>query len=292
MELYLQTSAKVCFFIFSIGIVLRDFIYFIFFSEKIEPVTYACINVGVLFFIPLIFSFVRPIKMVKRISSIGIYEYIIVVILGLLCAYIYTYFWILKELTPGLFNIIDYGATPILTGIFGIIIFKEYIGINVLLLYPIYIIGLSLLVSAEAVNVKLMLVSLTFPLATSVSDVLVKKLMSLNDFWISDRILFIRFAIAFPFLFFYSLGHITIIEWDYFLYGVIAAILFGYFPMKFLVIGIRIGKMSDLAMYEMLIPLLSFLGSIPYLWHTLTMEALVVCVFLLSFIGLNLLIRE
>lgn len=259
-----------CFVLAAIGTAGRDLFYFYWLRDELHPISYGAITVSAVSACALLSHRAlgnHPTSFCLELRDLGRVQWIKIAVLGLLCAYIYTYFWVTVLLTPGLFNLLDFGVTPLLTMLIAGAAFAEaihWIRYAVLLLYGV---GLFLFHEAGFADSSVILVAVTYPLATVLSDAIAKTLVSGSRPVTPDLLLFMRFGLATPVL----LGVASPLLWsersDTLTIAVASAVALGYVPMKLLMLGLRQGRFRDLALADMLIPVIAFAGSIPVLMH-------------------------
>ncbi len=260
----------------AIGNAARDLIYYYFLSEGIDPLLYAFVTV-------LTVSTLSSIRLSRKPSrdsethlvplSFGLLWKLVA--LGLLSAYLYTFFWSVTVLTPGIFNLVDYSLTPILTAVAGWCIFKERFRASGVTVFFLYIAGLLLLSSDVSARWSAVVFAATYPLATALSDAVTK--LVLRDYPTIDEnfVIVWRFWLAVPILFGAAILVGTTPVWWYVLISVPVAAILSYVPLVFLVRGLRTATLETLASYDMLIPILTMIGSLPILWKQLGPSSLI-----------------
>lgn len=189
-------------------------------------------------------------------------------ILGVSAALIYVVtFAMIDEMGAGLFNLIDYGAAPILTAGIGVVAFRNKAPRWLLLSFAMYVSGIALLhFERHDVNVLLVLIALCSPIATAASDGLTAWMLSPDGGGLSrSELLLVRFTPASLGI----LGFTAVTRHDLSLVNppvvLGTATVLGFVPMWLLCSGLIVGKKNlvELAVAEYLIPVLAFVLTLP-----------------------------
>lgn len=172
------------------------------------------------------------------------------------------------KMGAGLFNVVDYGLSPILTAMLGYAIWKEQLLKAHVASLLVYVAGILLLYSSESfTGQSLILIALMSPFATAASDAISKVLLK-NKFS-REEVLLIRFAPASALLFalaYFSEAGPVIVNWPA---ALVVAIL-GVLAIWFLYDGLAGGPLTYLAVWETSIPALVFLGTLPKHLHKIS----------------------
>jgi drug/metabolite transporter (DMT)-like permease len=188
--------------------------------------------------------------------------------LGLAAALVYgVTFTMIDNIGAGLFNMIDYGAAPILTAVLGIAFFHNRGSWWLVASLGLYLVGIVFLHERRDVNWAWVALALVSPLATSASDALTTWLLRSDGGGLSKlELLFFRFSAAsLALLAFAALKEhpIEIVDWPA---TMAVALTLGFVPMWLLCKGLTTGTntLVRLAVSEYAIPLLAFMLTLPW----------------------------
>ncbi|MBP9674109.1 MAG: hypothetical protein KBD63_03365 [Bacteriovoracaceae bacterium] len=189
--------------------------------------------------------------------------------LGILCAFIYALtFFMLKKIGAGLFNMINHGLTPLLTALIGITVFKNSFRLNFLLSLILYISGIFLLTWYRPFfGWEWIFLLLLCPLSLATSAGLMKWLLDPKLGGLSQaEVLFIRFAPATLFLFFWIYWHPALLfSYQNLSRAILISIIGGYLPLFLLCVALSRRSLTDLARWNLLVPAFTFFGTL--YWH-------------------------
>ena len=188
-----------------------------------------------------------------------------VLTLGLASALIYLItFWMITNIGAGLFNLVDYGLTPVITAIGGIVFFHERFLPRYLIATIMYFFGLYLLFINRGTNgINLIALAAISPIATAGSDIISKQLLAAG--LSRHAILFVRFFPAMCLLLIFVCVRFVInneiaIRFPTDIIWLLPfTFVFGYLPLLLLMHGLKHGALMDLAISEVLIPAFCYL---------------------------------
>lgn len=166
----------------------------------------------------------------------------------------------------GLFNVIDYGITPIATALVGLAVFKGSLPHRFWQLCAVYLMGLVLLLSGGDLSTGwwYATIAMALPFITASSDGLMKWLLSDEGGNLGrSELLILRFAPA----------AIVLAGFAYFVMGTginiylpgqtfTVTVLCGFVPLWLLCTALRDQEMAKLALWEFVIPALAFVGTL------------------------------
>lgn len=185
--------------------------------------------------------------------------------LGFLSVFIYGLgYYLVKRVGAGLFNVVDYGLTPIATVLLASLMFSEKIkkgfGLSILL----YIIGVILLNWYRPMSgIVYLLPILAIPLAVSLSDGLTKWLLSADKGGFNkEELLVVRFlpgALVTAVISMFFAGGIVVQDT---LPLILVSVFCGWLPLWILCAALTKANLSELAYWELLIPSLAFFGTL------------------------------
>lgn len=188
-----------------------------------------------------------------------------VFLLGLCAALAYaSAFYMVTKVGAGLFNMIDYGLAPVATALLGFLFFKNKIGRDFIFSFLIYLIGLFMLTYHRSnFGFLWVLFLIISPVSSAISDALVKWLLDPKQGFNRFEVLILRFFPSTLFLFFYILysEHLAL-NFHNFSGSIVVSVVGGFVPLYFLCCGLATGKLTELALWEFLIPALSFLATL------------------------------
>lgn len=190
--------------------------------------------------------------------------------LGLSCSLIYIgIFYLIYRLGAGLHGILDYGIGPLAMTIVGVIMFKEKITSSFIVAFLVCVIGVIILMLTigDFRDWWLLPVAILVPVLSAVSDGWKKWLLNEAEFT-NAEVLLIRFLPAVPLLYVFSaLTSGSIVPQVYnpskVLPATIIIAVFGaWLPLMLLCTGLGKAGMKKLAMWEFLIPVITFFGTL------------------------------
>ena len=185
--------------------------------------------------------------------------------LGALSAFIYGLgYYLVKQVGAGLFNVVDYGITPLATLVLGKLMFGEKLGRSFTPAFIFYCAGLIMLnVYRSMTGILFLIPILAIPVAVSLSDALTKWLLGEDKGGLSkEELLIVRFlpgALVTAALCYSTLGGIPI-EKPVALITVSLAC--GWLPLWILCTVLAKANLSQLAYWELVIPALAFFGTL------------------------------
>jgi hypothetical protein len=180
----------------------------------------------------------------------------------------------------GLFDMIDYGLTPILTAMMGIWYFRDvdlksrYERFRLGIAFALYAVGIVMLTSRnEVAGFWLIGIALLSPLATSLSDVLKRWLLDEKNPYRLTRseLLVVRFVPSAVLLAFVAeileptglTKGIVITKWGP---SILVAVVFGFGPLWLLCTALGRAGLTRLAAWEFVIPAGAFFITLPWHW--------------------------
>lgn len=255
-----NNNATVKFFWAAVLLSVRDVIYDLWLSEYIPGLQYSLITVCTIVVVAIIVlarEQNNPFNAIRKMKS---KSWMRLFIVGCVSAYAYSYFWVIEKIGAGLFNMIDFGFTPVLTFIAGVLFFKERPKHMAVLQMVLFFIGFFLIVNSHVeVDISVLFLALTFPVATVIFFTVSKNLFLQENIEI-DFVIFYRFAFALPFVALgFAYSEFMNAGLAHYCAAVISSIVFGYFPIRLILEGLKNGDMTKLAQSQVLIPLLSVL---------------------------------
>lgn len=208
-------------------------------------------------------SFLRKIRKPQAIKCS--------VILGVIMAIAFGVgFFLIKKIGAGLFNLVDYGLTPLLTAGIGVLFFKEKLRPGFFISFLLYLIGIVLIVCELPIyGLKWIALTMIIPVAIASSDGLTKWLLDPQKGHL-DRLelLVVRFAPAAILLAIYAnlspLG--TGIHFAAFSHALAVAVICGFIPLYLLCTALGRQGLTELAVWEFIIPAIAFFATLPAHW--------------------------
>ncbi len=189
------------------------------------------------------------------------------IILGVLSSGIYLgIIYVLVKLGAGLSGLLDYGVGPFAMAIVGWAMFKEKPTIYFVAAFLICVIGVSILMYAVGDFTAFLLgIAVIVPIASALSDGYVKWLVDEDNAGLtSAQLLVVRFLPAVCVL--YILAAIKssslIPQMDHPLLTVGIATVFAWIPLMLLCTALGVAGMQRLAMWEFMIPVITFFGTL------------------------------
>jgi drug/metabolite transporter (DMT)-like permease len=253
------------FILFAALIACRDISYELYFSGYIVPSLFSfvvCFTIVILSLGSLIVK--------RRINGLllKLKEFRIllrVVFLGITAAIIYYItFYLIDKIGAGLFNLVDYGFSPLFTMLLGIVYFKERTYRYNYIPFVFFLLGLVLInIKRDWDGIAYIGIALISPVCTAMSDYLSKWLLDVNRGNLSkDELLFVRFLPASAILLLIYLLDTSQPQNSIDIYGKIgfgiAAVVLGFLPLYILCIGLLRHTLTSFAIWEFLIPALAF----------------------------------
>jgi drug/metabolite transporter (DMT)-like permease len=188
--------------------------------------------------------------------------------LGLLSAVIYAVTFVMIHLVgAGLFNLVDYGLTPLLTATIGAAFFRERLATRYFISAPIYVVGVCLLFRPHGIAaIHYVAVIALSPIATACSDALAKSLLQMR--MSPHQLLLIRFVPAAVILgiFLAVLPRVGLSQAPPplldFTWLLPIAFILGYLPLLALLTGLKTQALTSLAVWELCIPALAYITTV------------------------------
>lgn len=257
---------------FAVLLSCRDIGYDYLFSKSLSPLLFAAITTSVVSVVAAILGWrdILTKHMLRLILTHG--NWLRVLVLGVTVASVYWItFHMVSAVGAGLFNLIDYGLTPLFTAIAGVVVFKERPGPRIWIGWLVYLSGIVMLFgrvpSLSLVNVGIAACS---PIATTISDSMSKRLLTSTQCQFTrNQVLVCRFAFAAPLLwclvaFRWPIDAPTATPLASTALGAIVFLLAcGYGPLWFLMRGLQKKQLVQLSAWEFAIPLLTLIGTVP-----------------------------
>lgn len=262
----MKISPTVWFSFFAISIATRDIAFDLFISKNYHPVVFSLALLASTSFFGLSFLILSNEK--SSIKTIKEPRFIFLCLgIGALAAYLYgTAFILIKNVSAGMFNLIDYGFTPIFTLIIGFLYFKEKLDRLLIPIIILFFFGMLMVHSGKPTDSIISVgVILTLPIGTAISDAITKILLS--DYKISrNQLIVLRFLPASLIIFIVShkINATPKLDLNSTLELLTYGFLFGYLPILFLFKGLKEGKLSSLSMTEFSIPIISLIFTLPF----------------------------
>ena len=197
-----------------------------------------------------------------------------VVILGTAAAIVYlvTFYMIIVKIGAGLFNLFDYGLGPILTGIIGIQFFGNAGTRRLLMAIAAYAVGIFLLFwGNETTGWTWGAIAILSPIGTSISDATTQWLLK-GDKMTRSEVLFVRFLPATILIGLWIPANGGRIHLHTASLSIPLAIFCGFLPLWLLCTGLGRAALTKYAVWEFLIPAITFFATLPYHPENLTLR--------------------
>lgn len=198
-----------------------------------------------------------------------------VLVLGVSAAVVYLVtFEMIGLLGAGLFDLFDYGLAPILTGVLGIMIFREVFTPRLLFAILAYAVGIFLLFWGNQTAGWLWLgIALLSPVGTAISDATTKWLLSPEGGNMSrSELLFVRFLPATALVGGWILATSGEIHLHSGAMSIPLAVFGGFLPLWLLCTGLGRAALTQYAIWEFLIPAVAFFATLPLHPEHLTLK--------------------
>lgn len=175
-------------------------------------------------------------------------------------------FFLIGKLGAGVWGLIDYGLIPLATVIVGVVMFREKLTIDFFGAFFVYLIGLVLLYNTHGqIDLKYVGVAILIPIVAALSDGWAKWLMKEENAGLTrSELLVVRFTPAVILVYIvavYSTGS-YIPQLDHPLKVITVGIIGGWLPLILLYIGLEISELKKLAVWEFMIPVTTFFGTL------------------------------
>lgn len=167
----------------------------------------------------------------------------------------------LKVIGAGVFNLIEFGLTPVLLAAIGVVVFKETPRWTLWGALALYVLGIWCLFGGSDIRAwQWLLVAFLSPIGTAASDGLSKSLLAAG--FSRHELLVIRFAPAIPVLILLGSSLPAGITLNSPWLSLWVAIGFGYVPLSILLYLIERAPLSRLAAWDFMIPGVAFFGTL------------------------------
>lgn len=254
---------------FAVLIALRDITYEIYLKEFVDPFSYAFMIVATIVVVAILGLAIQRNSMtalVAKFQTPGLPSRSLA--LGALAALVYgVTFFMIHQIGAGVFDLIDYGLTPILTAALGFAFFQDTWRNAYIVSFCLYVGGLIMLAPSVSVSgYPLLFIAILSPLGTSLSDYLSKWLLGSGRLS-REELLLVRFLPATLVLLIYRA---TLVSDSVYVKSPALVLLFalvlGALPLWFLCLGLFRNALTQLAIWEFLIPALAFFGTLYWHW--------------------------
>jgi drug/metabolite transporter (DMT)-like permease len=271
-----RSTAAAVFVGFALLIALRDILSEVFLNEN--PICLAWLVCTTIFLLSLSIILLKggSLRLLAALGQPGVAWRVLCLNLLACVVYAVTFYMIRPEqLGAGLFNLVDTGLIPCLTAALGLWLAREKLLPELPVALLLYVLGVWLLIrNVTSASAVLVLIALASPVGTALSDFLSKRLLAIRQgeqrtgqgLLSRAELLCLRFCV--PAVFLGVLAHfrsptgLSIRDWDR---ALPVAVFCGFVPLWLLCTALRREDLTRLAVWELLIPALAFLGTLP--WH-------------------------
>lgn len=226
-----------------------------------------CATITVLSLLLLLLERGLP-ELLRKLSSPRVMSRVAVVSISASVVYYVTFKMVGdNRIGAGLFNLFDYGLSPILTGVLGIVIFRNILTPRLLAATVIFVVGILLLYRGTDTSGdwSWVAVAVLSPVGTSISDATSKWLLSPEGGKMSRaELLFVRFLPATALIGIWIVANGGTIHVHHPTATIPLAIFCGFLPLWLLCTVLGRSSLTKYAVWEFLIPGVAFFGTLQF----------------------------